>query len=402
MLGKKKQRIYLDWAAATPLLKEAFSAMEPFLKGNYGNPGALHQEGLIAKKAVETAREQVASAIQVRPEYVTFTSGGTESNNLAIVGTIQAIKKSGRLCEDMEVITTEIEHSSVSRTFDYLAELGVVVKKVAVDEVGKIVLSNLKELLSEKTVLVSVAYANSEIGTVQPIRGVRKILNEAEEKFKSQIYLHVDAAQAPLWLNCQFSSVGSDLLTLDTLKCCGPKGIGMLVRSRRVNLVSVVKGGGQEQGLRSGTENVSGIVGAGVAFSLAQTKYGDRAEKVSKIRDKGIEILLKNIPGSILNGPIGEDRIANNINISIPGFDTEYAAVFLDSKGFAVSTKSACAGAGGGESAVVMAISGDPARALSTLRFTIGPDTTVDDLLSLTEALVEYCELMKVSILNKK
>lgn len=395
MFGKKKQRVYLDWAAATPLLEESFRAMKPFLKNNYANPSSIHQEGLTANKAIEIAREQIASAIQVRPENVVFTSGGTESNNLAILGTIEAIKKSGRSYKDMEVVTTGMEHPSVSKVFDYLAEIGVVVKEVAVDKVGKIVSSNLKELLSEKTVLVSVAYANSEIGIVQPTRSIRKIIKEAEKKFQSQIYFHVDAAQAPLWLNCQFSSVGADLLTFDSLKCCGPKGVGMLIKDRRVNLVSVIKGGGQEQNLRSGTENVAGIVGVGVAFSLAQKEYVDRAEKVSKVRDEGINILLKNIRNAILNGPIGEERLANNINISIPGFDTEYAAVFLDSKGFAVSTKSACSGAGGGESSVVMAISNDPARASSTLRFTLGPETTVENLQSLTNALDEYYKLME-------
>lgn len=395
MFGKKKQRIYLDWAAATPLLEEAFSDMEPFLRDNYGNPGSVHHEGSVAKKAVDKAREQVALAIQVRPEYVTFTGSGTESNNLAIVGTIEALKKNGRLYEDMEVVTTEIEHPSVSKVFDYLSELGVVVKKVAVDGVGKVILSDLKEHLSDKTVFVSVAYANSEIGVVQSTRSISKIIKESEDKYKSHIYFHVDAAQAPLWLSCQFSSVGADLLTFDSLKCCGPKGVGMLIKSRRVNLVPLIKGGGQEQDLRSGTENVAGIVGSGVAFNLAQKKWKIRLEEVSKVRDKGIEILLKSIPEAVLNGPIGKDRLANNINISIPGFDTEYATVFLDNKGFAVSTKSACVGASGGESSVIMAIKSDPARASSTLRFTIGPDTTIDNLESLTKALGEYCQLMK-------
>lgn len=403
MFGKKKQRVYLDWAAATPLLEESFNVMKPFLSVNYANPSAIHKEGLIANKAMETARQQVSSAIQVQPENVIFTSGGTESNNLAIWGIVEGIRKKGRRYEDMEVITTGIEHPSVSKVFDYLTELGVSVKKVAVDEVGKVVLSDLKDLLSEKTVLFSVAYANSEIGTVQSTRSIKKILKKVEDKFQSQIYFHVDAAQTPLWLNCQFSSVGADLLTFDSLKCCGPKGVGMLIKDRRVKLVPVVKGGGQEQNLRSGTENVAGIVGAGVAFSLAQKDYVARAEKTRKVRDKGIEILLKNINGSVLNGPTGEARLANNINISIPGFDTEYAAVFLDSRGFAVSTKSACAGAGGGESSVVMETSSDPARALATLRFTLGPDTTVENLQSLTETLVGYCKLMEEhTLINKK
>lgn len=395
MFGIKNKRVYLDWAAATPLDKEVFLAMKPFLLDNYGNPSAIHQEGLVARRAIDKAREQVASVLQVRPELVTFTSGGTEANNLAMVGAIEALKLTGRAYSDMEIITTPIEHPSVSHTLEHLQELGVKIKKVAVSETGQVVLNDLRELLSDKTVLVSVAYANSEIGTIQSTRAIRKIIREAEEKFGTKIYFHVDAAQAPLWLSCQFDSVGADLLTLDVLKCGGPKGVGILVKNRRVELLSVMSGGGQENGLRPGTENVAGIVGAGVALKLAQSNWRTRAEKVSKMRDEGTSILLETLPEAILNGAIGEERLANNINISIPKLDTEYLVVVLDKAGFAVSTKSACAGAGGGESAVVKAISGDPVRASATLRISIGPDTIVSQLKELAVVIKSHTEMMK-------
>ena len=391
----QNKRVYLDWAAATQLKEEVFLAMEPYLRKNFGNPSSIHQEGVIARKAVEEARAQIASAVQARPEFVTFTGGGTEGNNLSIMGTIDSLQTDKLSLSDMEVITTRIEHPSVLMTMKALERKGVTVKYVAVDEVGRIELSDFKELVTEKTVLVSCAYANSEIGTVQPLHSIKKIIRETENKFSTTIYFHVDAAQAPLWLSCQFDSTGADFLVLDAAKCCGPKGVGVLVRSRRSQLKQTVFGGSQESGLRPGTENVAGIVGAGVAFLSAQSDWRVRNEKVHEVRDAGIKYLLENITGSVLNGGEREVRLANNINISIPGLDTEYATVVLDSKGFAVSTKSACAGAGGGESGVVREVSADPARASSTLRFSLGPDTTIEELKGLTSVLKEHIALMK-------
>ncbi|MCB9812038.1 cysteine desulfurase [Candidatus Nomurabacteria bacterium] len=400
----QEKRIYLDWAAATPLLPEAKVAMLPFLEGDFGNASAIHQEGQVARRAVENARDGVARVLQVRPEFITFTSGGTEANNLAILGSLEAMCEGkasasttceGKASAEMEVITTRIEHPSVMNTMSALKRRGVVVKYVDVDEEGVVELAHLRELLSEKTVLFSVAYANSEIGVVQKLHGIKKVLREAEETYGTKIMFHLDAAQAPLWLNCQFGSTGADVMVLDAGKFCGPKGVGVLVRSRRVELVAAAFGGGQEAGLRPGTENVAGIVGAAVALEVAQSDWCERAKRARSVRDGGIKGLLETIPNAILNGPTGEDRLANNINISILGFDTEYAAVWLDSKGFAVSTKSACSGAGGGESTVVKATSADAARAASTLRFTIGPGTTNEDLHALVTALMAHCALMR-------
>jgi cysteine desulfurase len=390
----KPQRVYLDYAAATPLSPAAFAAMRPYLEGNFGNPSAVHTEGQIARQAVESARESIALAVQVRPEYVTFTGGGTEGNNLAIFGLIESARKEGRLYSEMEVISTKIEHPSIAVSMNRLVELGVTVRYVEVDETGKVLLAHLKELLNKNTVLVSVSYANSEIGVVQPLHAIKKAMNQAEKANDTQIYLHVDGAQAPLWLSCQSSTVGADVLVLDFAKCNGPKGVGAIIQSRRVRLVGTVYGGGQEDGLRPGTENVPGIVGAAVAFVEAQKNWKERAEEVSQVRDAGVEILKKAIPTLVVNGPAGNDRLANNINVSIPGLDTEFATVVLDSKGFAVSTKSACAGAGGGESTVVKETTGDPVRAASTLRFSLSPETTPGDILNLADTLQIHVEQM--------
>lgn len=394
LLMFKKKRVYLDYAAATPLSKAAFLAMEPHLREVYGNPSAIHAEGVAGRLAVEAARERVASTLQVKPEYVTFTSGGTESNNQAIFGTIEYLKHAGRAYSDMEVVTTALEHPSILKAMDELVVRGVRVIFAPVDERGVVKLEALQTVLTEKTILFSVAYANSEIGTVQKVRAIKKTFEAAEKKFGTTILLHVDAAQAPLWLPCQMELIHADVLALDVGKCNGPKGVGVLVRHRRAQLTSALYGGGQESGLRPGTENVAGVVGASVALMEAQQGWKERAEKVAAVRDKSIAYLLANLENVVLNGPVGDDRLANNINISIPGLDTEFAAVVLDKHGFAVSTKSACAGAGGGESAVVKEISGDAARARSTLRLSLSPQTAQNDIVALAEVLLTHCEQM--------
>jgi cysteine desulfurase len=387
-------RVYLDYAAATPLSPNALSAMMPYLEGVYGNASAIHREGQQAQQAVESARESIARTIQVRPEFVTFTGGGTEGNNLAIFGVIQALNMAGTNYSQMEVITTKIEHPSITAAMEKLSEMGVRVKYVEVDETGKIVLSHFKELLSKQTVLVSIAYANSEIGTIQPLHAIKKALSEAERIFSSKMYLHIDAAQAPLWVSCLSTTVGADLMVLDFAKCNGPKGTGALIRSPRARLTAATYGGGQENNLRPGTENVPGIVGAAVAFAEAQESWKQRAFDVSQVRDAGVQVLMAEVSGIVTNGASGVDRLANNINVSIPGLDTEFAAVVLDSKGFAVSTKSACAGASGGESVVVRETTGDSARASSTLRISLSPNTTVEELRSLATVLKEHVAQM--------
>jgi cysteine desulfurase len=395
MFGKKKsKRIYLDWAAATPMRPEVVKAMQPYFEKDFGNPSAIHEEGLSTRKAIENARQQVAKTVQVRPELVTFTGGGTEGNNLAIIGSIKALLIEGQDYSDLEIVTTKIEHPSVIKSIEYLATLGVQVRYVEVDKVGRIDLSSLEGLLNKKTVLVSVSYVNSEIGVIQPLRQIKKILALAEKRFSSQIYLHVDGAQAPLWLTCQADSVGADMLVLDTAKCCGPKGVGVLIRSRRTKLSPVMHGGGQEDGLRSGTEIVAGIVGAGLALELATRDFKARSEKVTSLRDEVFALIETELPQAILNGPVGNSRVANNINISIPGLDTEYTTVVLNQAGFAVSTKSACSGVGGGVSTVIQAVSGDTLRSGSTLRITLGPDTKIADIKKLTQVLKKHIEKM--------
>lgn len=379
--GGKKKRIYLDHAAATPIHSEVKRAMLPYLAGDFGNPSAIHADGLKTRNAVELARQTVATTLGIRPQGVTFTASGTESNNLAILGLIKKLhRRDGIDYSDMEIVTTRIEHPSIMALLPIIVATGVTVRVVDVDEEGKITIPALEAALSPKTVLVTFAYANSEIGVVQPVSRLVRVIRQYERTNGSKITVHLDAAQAPLWLPCTLSKLGVDLMSLDTGKCNGPKGVGILATQGGVEFLPILYGGGQEQGLRPGTENVMGIVGAAKALQIAQSGYEERAAKVSTIRDEFITSVRQLFTDAILNGAEGESRLANNVNFSFPAFDTEYAVVYLDSHGISTSTKSACAGAGGGASSVVMAISGDSSRAKSTIRFSLGEETTSKDL----------------------
>jgi len=370
----KKKRIYLDFAAATPVKAVVLASMKPYFSSVFGNAGAIHAEGVAAQKALETAREELATLLHVRKDGVVFTGSGTESNNLAILGVINARLKKGVAYADMEIVSTKVEHSSVLEMLHYVSTLGVRVVSVPVAEDGLINLKEFEASLSDKTVLVTFAYANSETGVVQPVRALSRIAKAAQAKFGTQIYVHLDGAQAPLWLPCELEALGADLLSLDAGKCYGPKGVGALLFKHKVELEGIFYTGSQEGGLRAGTENIPLIVGAVKAFSIAQEERIKRSEKVTQLRDEFIKMLEK-IEGVVVNGS-KKDRIANNVNISIPGIDSEFAVICLDEQGIACATKSACGGARGDGSAVVREMTGDSARAHSTIRFTLGEETT--------------------------
>ena len=396
-LPQKKQgnkRIYLDYAATTPVRTEVFDVMKPYFTECFGNASSIHHEGRLAHEAVEAAREEVARCLHVRPADVTFTSGGTESNNLAVLGHVRALLNTGMLPGDIEVVSTAMEHPSISKVFDELVSMGVCVNFVPVDEEGRVVLSEFEKLLSPKTRLVSVAYAASETGVVQDIGKIARMVRAYEKEVGTEIVVHTDACQAPLWLSCEPERLGADMLSLDSGKCYGPKGVGVLVHRARASLVPVTFGGSQESGLRPGTENTPLVVGCAKAIEIAQNNLESRSEAVSSLRDMFIETLLSSIDGVVVNGS-REHRIANNVNISIPGIDSEFAVVKLDSAGVAASTRSACSGADGGGSAVIRAMTADEARAKSTLRFSLGEETTREEIEKTVEILRSHVEKMR-------
>lgn len=393
-----KPKIYLDYAAATPLLSEVKAAMEPYWSQEFGNPSAIHTAGRLAREAVDTAREQVARLAGVRSESVIFTGSGTEANNLAVMGYVNQLRAAGIDLAGAVVLTTKLEHPSLLEALRALEkQCGIVIEYLPVTEEGLINLSEFSARLSAKVILVTLAYANSEIGVIQPVGKLARQVRLFNQNAGTTINLHVDAAQAPWWLPYQLTALGADFLTLEAGKCGGPKGVGVLIARDKVALAPIIYGGGQEARLRPGTEAVPLIVGAARALALADTGRAERVVRTSEVRNQGLEIIKKLIPQAVLNGPLAENRLPNNINLSLPGIDTEFAVVYLDTYGVMVSTKSACAGAGGGESVVVYEITKDPARARATLRLTLGPASTVAELEVFAKTLHRFVDRIQTA-----
>lgn len=400
------KRVYLDYAATTPLDPRVKRAMEPYFAKAFGNPSSIHAEGVEAKKAVDEARTKVARALEAHAEEIVFTSGGTEANNLAIFGVIQALASraenfdrftlsAGVLRESKfsarsarpHIVTTNIEHSSVLEPFRALEKKGEIdVSYVPVEKNGIVNPEKVISAIRSNTVLVSVQYANNEIGTIQPIAKIGKMFRVKRRKFYNAQSLrpifHVDACQVPLYLHCLVNALGVDLLTLDGHKMYGPKGVGCLYVRRGTPLAPMLFGGGQEKGLRATTENVPDIVGFTEALRLATAERKKESLRLQKLRDylyllirANKQIELETINGSMEAG----ERLPNNLNISLPGVDTEMLTLQLDAHGIACSTKSSCL-KDEKVSYVVAALGGTKARAASTLRFTLGHTTTKKDI----------------------
>mgnify|MGYP001243577783 CR=1 FL=1 len=383
------KRVYLDYASAMPTKRSAFSAMRPHILNFFGNPGANHQEGREAKEALEKARSDVADVVKVKKEEVIFTSGATEANTLAIMGHIEGLRQQGRTYKDMHVVTSAIEHVNVLKSIEALKEKGVLVSIVFPNEEGIITPQSVREVLTNKTVLVSVQYVNSEIGTIMPLRKIKQKVSE----FNKEIAVHTDAAQAALFLPVLIESIGVDMMVLDGQKFGGPRGIGALIKKRSVALAPILFGGGQEGGMRPGTENVALAVGFAHALVGAQENYEKVGEEITMLRNWTLNEIEKEIKNVHLNGDKIK-RVANNINISFPGRDSEYLAAFLDKKGYAVSTKITCDSGAGEGSDVVRVVTGDEEKALSTLRITLGPDHTKQQMRGFVKALKEGVEFL--------
>lgn len=387
--GKQKKIVHLDFASTTPVAPEVFRAMQPYFSEEWANPSAVYASGVRARNVVEEARTTIARILRIRPQGVLFTSGGTESNNQAIIGIVESLHARGRQYETMEIVTTRIEHPSILETCDMLRTRGVVIRFADVDEGGSIVEKNFSSLLTENTVLVTCAYVNSEVGVIQDVKRLTRTVRAFNSEHTASVLVHLDASQAPLWLPCEMDMLGVDLMTLDAGKCYGPKGVGVLAIRHGVAIAPLMLGGGQEGGLRSGTENVPLIVGCAAALVRAQSVHELRSKRVTVLRDLLIDLLMKEIPSAVLNGS-GEARVANNVNISIPGIDAEYAVITLDAHGVAASTKSACGTNTSHGSYVVRAMTNAESRATSTIRFTLGESTTQSDLVFAVTVLKDH------------
>lgn len=383
------KNIYFDHSATTPVDKKVLEAMTPYFSDVFGNANSIHSFGQNALAGVDKARSQVAKFLNCEPGEIIFTSGATESDNLVIKGVIKALKSKG--VQNPHVITTKVEHEAILEPCQELEKEGVEVAYLPVKENGEVDLTVLEKAIKDNTVLVSVMYVNSEVGIIEPIREIAKIIKKINEKKLREwekrrpqergekpqpIYFHTDATQAVNFLNCDVQWNFIDLLSLSGHKIYGPKGIGALYVKKGTPIASIQKGGHQEKNLRSGTLNVTGIVGLGAALAQIDQKYQEKNNtKLNKLRKILIDGLLKNIPNSILNTDLNNSS-PSHAHFTFPGAEGESILISLDLEGVAISTGSACA-AGSLEPSHVLLAMGIPAEiAHSSVRFTLGKYNT--------------------------
>lgn len=413
---KKIKTIYLDHSAATPMDERVLRAMKPYFATDFANPSSLYSLGVKAKKTVEAARKTVAEILFTQPDTIVFTSGGTESSNMAIFGVAQKGKRG-------HIITSKIEHDSVLRAVEELERQGFEVTYLDVDEFGFVSVDQVKKALKKETILVSVMYANNEIGTIEPIADIgREIVKWRKENKTVYPYFHTDACQAAGAMELSVEKLHVDLLTLNGSKIYGPKGVGVLYKRRGVKLGSLMFGGRQEFGVRAGTENVAGIVGFGKALELVQEKKEKENKKLIELRNYFWIQIQKQMDEVKLNGPSvtasaakqsqskkiasssstprndSMSRLPNNVNISFKNIEAEALMLYLDSYGILCSTGSACSTESNEPSHVLTACGYSQQRAESSLRFTLGKDTTkkdIDTVLKYLSAIVKEFRLLK-------
>ncbi|MEJ7613661.1 MAG: cysteine desulfurase NifS [Candidatus Fervidibacter sacchari] len=379
------ERIYLDYAATTPLDPRVLEAMLPYMTEQFGNPNSIHSFGREARLAVDEAREKIAQLLNCQPSEIVFTSGGTESDNLALRGVAEAYGHKGN-----HIVTTAIEHHAVLRTCRALEDKGFSVTYLPVDEHGLVFPEQVAEAVNEKTVLVSIMHANNEIGTIEPIA---KIVKAVKEK-RPDIVVHTDAVQTVGHIPVDIQELGVDLLSFSAHKFYGPKGIGGLFVRKGVRLVPQVTGGGQERNRRSGTENVAGIVGMARALELAVEEMPTELPRLQALRDELIEGVLNSVPESRLNGHPNL-RLPHNANFSFRGIDGETLLLQLDMHGIAASSGSACSSGSLEPSHVLLALGLDYELAIGSLRITLGRFTTREHIVRLLDLLPKVVEKLR-------
>lgn len=379
-----KKRVFLDYASITPIDSKVKRAMEETESKTFANPSALYSEALHSKGIVLSARKNIASILNCQKENIIFTSGGTESNNLALLGVFEAHKTKDFV---PHFITTNIEHPAILEVFSEIERRGGEVTYAKVSEDGIISANEIVSNIKENTVLVSVMYANNEIGTIQPIKEIGKRIKDYRLKNNKEFpYFHTDACQAALYLTLDVLKLNVDLLSLDAIKIYGPRGFGMLFVKKTVKILPTNFGGGQEAGLRSGTENVPAISGFAKALEIAEDLKEKEAIRLSEIRDYAIEKILRKFPTAILNGSKNE-RLPNNINFCFPDLDAEFAVISLDVLGYSVSYSSSCRTLKEDSSSYVVLALGKSDCSNSSLRITLGRETSKKDIDSFILAL---------------
>jgi cysteine desulfurase len=377
------RKVYFDNAATTRVKDEIIEEMQKYYSELYGNPSSIYNFGQLAKKAVESSREKVARLLNSNPDEIYFTGGGSEADNWAIKGILSANEKKGN-----HIITTKIEHHAVLHTCEYLEKKGAEVTYLDVDENGLIDLKQLEESIKDNTVLISIMFANNEIGTIQPIKEIGEIAK------KHDIYFHTDAVQAVGNEVIDVKDMNIDLLSLSAHKIHGPKGVGALYIKKGTRIHNLIHGGAQEKKKRAGTENVPGIAGLGRAADIAYNNFDQKREKLIKLRDRLIEKIDKEIPECQLNGH-REKRLPGNVNFSFKYIEGESLLLYLDMEGISASSGSACTSGSLDPSHVLMSIGLPHEIAHGSLRLSLSDYNTEEDVDYTVEKLINVVKRLR-------
>jgi len=375
------KEIYLDHAATTYVRPEVLEEMSRHFSEDFGNPGSFNSAGFRAKESLDRARKKVAKLLGAEPEEIIFTGSGTESINLAIKGLASASK-------GKHIITSSIEHHAVLHTCEFLEKQGFEVTCLPVNKQGLGSPGDVEKAIRPGTFLITIMYANNEIGTIQPIREISRIAK------KHKIPFHTDACQAGSFLDINVQSLGADLLTLNSSKLYGPKGVGMLYIKKGLEIQPIIHGGNHEFGLRAGTENVPGIVGFARALELAQKERVAESKRLSRLRDRLIKEILENVPKSFLNGHPTK-RLPNNANITVLDVEGEALLLHLNEKGVCASTGSACTSGSLDPSHVILATGLPYEASHGSLRFTLGKRTEEKDIDFVVESLPKIAKTLR-------
>ena len=381
--------VYMDHAGTTPLAPDVLQSMTPYFTELFGNPSSIHTVGQEARYALDEARERVARVLNCRPRDVVFTSGGTDSDNAAIEGAATALQETGN-----HIITSRVEHHAVLHTAQHLESQGFEVTYLPVDSAGIVQPEAVLRAITDRTTLVSIMYANNEIGVVNPIPEIAQVIKQRAAELSRTILFHTDAVQAAGYLDLDVRMLGADLMSLSGHKFHGPKGTGVLFIRRGAPFLPYLLGGGQERERRSGTENIPGIVGLSVALEAANARRDDTSRHCAALRDWIVVQVLERVPGSRLNGHPTR-RLPNNANFSFPGVEGEPILLGLDMAGIAASSGSACSSGSLEPSHVLLALGQSAEVARGSLRLTLGRDNTEEQVDYLINVLVDLVERLR-------
>ena len=381
--------IYMDHAGTTPLDPRVLEAMMPYFSEQFGNPSSIHTFGQEARRTLDDSREKVSGILGCRMSEIVFTSGGTESDNAAIKGAVAALKETGN-----HIITSSIEHHAVLHACQYLENLGYEVTYLPVDRYGVVDPDDVARAIKDRTILVSVMYANNEIGTIEPISEIASLVKERAKAMERTIVVHTDGVQAAGFLDLDLRKLGVDMLSLSSHKFHGPKGSGVLCIRRGTPFLPQQLGGGQERERRSGTENIPGIVGTAVALEIADMEREHVSRTCSRLRDMIIQGIHSRISGAHLNGH-PTMRLPNNVNFSVEYVEGEPILLGLDMAGIAASSGSACSSGSLEPSHVLLALGQSADLARGSLRLTLGRDNTEEEVEYLLPVLVDLVRQLR-------